>query len=118
MLCDLIGEPIKQPAKAIREPTKGRVKTGTLHSTGVRPPRTRLAAIARRSSVWARLPAQVEEDIELDQKKLAAALEKVSKHNRSEAVDERKRGYNSFAVSAASPRPRLADFEGPEPEPS
>ena len=36
--------------------------------------------------------------MELDQKKLKAALEKVSKHNQSAVHDERKRGYNSFAV--------------------
>ena len=42
----------------------------------------------------------MEEDLELDQKKLKAALEKVSKHNQAAAPDERKRVYNSFAVRA------------------
>ena len=40
VLCELIGEPIKQSAKLTREPVKGRVKTGTLHSPagcGIRP---------------------------------------------------------------------------------
>ena len=34
VLFELIGEPIQQSAKLIREPIKGRVKTGTPHSTG------------------------------------------------------------------------------------
>ena len=50
--------------------------------------------------------AQVEEDIELDQAKLKAALEKVTKHNHGEAVsDERKRKYNSFTVPDPPPTP-------------
>ena len=36
MICELIGEPIKQSATSIGEPIKGRVKTGTSHSTGAR----------------------------------------------------------------------------------
>ena len=36
VLCELMGEPIKQPAKLIGEPIKGRVKTGTSQSTGRR----------------------------------------------------------------------------------
>ena len=35
VLCELIGEPIKQSAKLIGEPIKGRAKTGTLLSTGL-----------------------------------------------------------------------------------
>ena len=33
VLCEVIGEPIKQSAKLIREPIKGRVKTGSSQST-------------------------------------------------------------------------------------
>ena len=36
VLCELIGQPIKQSAELIGEPIKGRAKTGTSHSTGVR----------------------------------------------------------------------------------
>lgn len=53
-----------------------------------------------KKGVWG---TEVEDDIELDQKKLKAALEKVAKHNQGEAVDERKRGYNSFAVRRPLP---------------
>lgn len=45
----------------------------------------------------------MEEDVELDQEKLKAALEKVTKHNQSVAVNERKRGYNSIRVRPALP---------------
>ena len=45
-------------------------------------------------------PAQVEDDVEIDEKKLKEALEKLNRAQQ-EAVetDERKRKYNSFAVS-------------------
>ena len=38
VLCELIGEPIKQSAKLVEEPIKGRVETGTSHSTACRAP--------------------------------------------------------------------------------
>ena len=34
VLCELIGEPVKQSAKLIGEPIKGRVESGTSQSTG------------------------------------------------------------------------------------
>lgn len=55
------------------------------------------------------LCAQVEEDIELDQKKLKAALEKVTKHNQGDNdTDERKRKYNSFTVPFFAPTPPIS----------
>ena len=38
VLCELIGEPIKQSAELIGKPIKGWVKTGTSQSTGCAPP--------------------------------------------------------------------------------